>query len=115
MGNDQKLGRWGRLAPLSSSSSSMAGTDAGGSSLVTLDLPKAPLAELANVVDLYQSIFGITPDVSAAESQSIDDPIPTELNTSLPTSTTTVSKFSNVNDTSSFYQRVQDIILSSTP
>lgn len=35
----------------------------GGSSMVTLDLPKTPLAELANVADLYQSIFGITPDV----------------------------------------------------
>lgn len=71
VGNDQKLGRWGRLAPLSSSSSSMAGTDAAeGSSLVTLDLPKEPLAELANVVDLYQSIFGITPDVSAASKST---------------------------------------------
>ena len=87
MGNDQKLGRWGRLAPLSSSSSSMAGTDAAeGSSLVTLDLPKEPLAELANVVDLYQSIFGITPDVSAAaKSQWIDESNRSPLN-SIPSS-----------------------------
>lgn len=67
MGGEHRLGRFGRLAPLSASST-MAASERGeeGSSIVTLDLPKAPLAELANVMDLYQSIFGITPDVSAA-------------------------------------------------
>jgi hypothetical protein len=65
VGDEQRLGRWGNLAPLSSMAGGMGGTSKGGegSSLVTLDLPKTPLAELSNVVDLYQSIFGITPDV----------------------------------------------------
>lgn len=58
VGSQERLGRWGPLAPLSSS---MA---ADGKSIVTLDLPTTPLAELVNVMDLYQSIFGVTPDVS---------------------------------------------------
>lgn len=91
----------------------MAGTDAGqaGQSIVTLDLPKAPLTSLANVADLYQSIFGITPDVSCARAGICNltpqiDPPPSHPPT---------HQFSNVNDTTSFYQRAQDIILSSAP
>lgn len=55
---DKPLGRWGKLA------SSDAGSNIeSGSSLVTLELPPEPLAELVNVMDLYRSLFGITPDV----------------------------------------------------
>jgi len=56
---NKPLGRWGKLVS-SSAESSMA---SGGNSLLTLDLPPAPLAELINVMELYQSLFGITPDV----------------------------------------------------
>lgn len=56
---NKPLGRWGKLVS-SATESSMA---SGGTSLLTLDLPPAPLAELINVMDLYQSLFGITPDV----------------------------------------------------
>ncbi len=60
-GSNQPLGRWGKLATyMASGPSSAVGA---GNSLLTVDLPPAPLAELVNVMDLYQSLFGITPDV----------------------------------------------------
>ena len=59
MAQNKPIGRWGKLVS-SAAESSMA---SGGSSLLTLDLPPAPLAELINVMDLYQSLFGTTPDV----------------------------------------------------
>jgi hypothetical protein len=84
-----KLGQWGNLASSGAAGAGGAAAAAAGTSLLTLDLPSAPLAELANVslslpnyclhvhttltlfplrllqvMDLYQSLFGVTPDVS---------------------------------------------------